>query len=131
MTDSSRLYDLVADLVQERVDCRAWEFPDPDNERGRCRSPLGSRGRSLACAGPWSTKSRDQPEVTYAEASAFLLNPPPRPAITPPAPRPAAPTAAASPPYSDKPSSPSGVGRPGAISSEGATHAQDSLPLAA
>ena len=26
------LYDLVADLVEERVDCRGWEFPDPDEE---------------------------------------------------------------------------------------------------
>jgi hypothetical protein len=26
------LYDLVIDLVLERVDCRGWEFPDPEAE---------------------------------------------------------------------------------------------------
>jgi len=26
------LYDLVSDLVLERVDCRGWEFPDPETE---------------------------------------------------------------------------------------------------
>ena len=30
------LYDLVIDLVLERVDCRGWEFPDPEDRTGRC-----------------------------------------------------------------------------------------------
>ena len=84
------LFDLVADLVEERVDCRGWEFPDPDEEEKEVVTDWIAWG--LTCL-RWTLlyDARDQPEVTYAEASAFLINPPPRPAITPPAPRPAAP----------------------------------------
>ena len=84
------LFDLVADLVEERVDCRGWEFPDPDVEEAEFIVTWIAWG--LTCL-RWTLvyDARDQPEVTYADASTFLLSPPPRPAITPPAPRPAAP----------------------------------------
>jgi hypothetical protein len=84
------LFDLVADLVEERVDCRAWEFPDPDEEEAEFIVTWIAWG--LTCL-RWTLlyEERDRTEVTFAEASTFMLNPPPRPAITPPAPRPAAP----------------------------------------
>jgi len=84
------LYDLVIDLVLEHVDCRGWEFPDPETEPDDVI--VSWTAWALTCL-RWTLvyEVRDPPEVTYAEASAFLLKPPPRPAITPPAPRPAAP----------------------------------------
>ena len=84
------LFDLVADLVEDRIDCRAWEFPDPDEEEKEFITTWIAWG--LTCL-RWTLlyEDRAQVDVTYAEASTFMLNPPPRPAITPPAPRPAAP----------------------------------------
>ena len=81
------LFDLVADLVKERVDCRGWVFPDPDEEEKEVVTNWIAWG--LTCL-RWTLRyeARDQPEVTYAEVSTFLLCPPPRPAIPPPVPRP-------------------------------------------
>ena len=88
------LYDLVIDLVLERVDCRGWEFPDPEDRTGRCDHQLDCMGADLPAL-DLVYEVREQPEVTYAEASAFLLEakrrPPPRPATPAPA---AAPTGA-------------------------------------
>ena len=98
------LYDLVADLVEERVDCRGWEFPDPDEEEKEVVTDWIAWG--LTCL-RWTLlyDARAQPEVTYADTSAFLIKPPPRPAITPPAPtscstttRPAGPILTGDPP---------------------------------
>ena len=84
------LFDLVADLVVDRIDCRAWEFPGPDEEEAEFIVTWIAWG--LTCL-RWTLlhEERDQTEVTYDEASAFMLTPPPRPTITPPASRPAAP----------------------------------------
>jgi hypothetical protein len=84
------LFDLVADLVADRIDCRGWEFPDPDEEEEEFVTAWIAWG--LTCL-RWTLvyDVRDQPEVTNADVSAFLLSPPPRPALTLPAPRPAAP----------------------------------------
>jgi hypothetical protein len=84
------LYDLVIDLVLERVDCRGWEFPDPETDPDDVI--VSWTAWALTCL-RWILvyEVRDPPEVTYAEASAFLLEgkrrPPPRPAIVPPTPR--------------------------------------------
>ena len=66
------LYDLVIDLVLERVDCRGWEFPDPEAEPDDVISSWTAW--ALTCL-RWTLvyEVRDPPEVTYAEASAFLL----------------------------------------------------------
>ena len=68
------LFDLVADLVAERVDCRGWEFPDPDEEEEDVVTTWIAWG--LTCL-RWTLlyDERDQPEVTYAEASTFMLYP--------------------------------------------------------
>ena len=66
------LYDLVIGLVLEHVDCRGWEFPDPEAEPDDVISSWTAW--ALTCL-RWTLvyEVRDPPEVTYAEASAFLL----------------------------------------------------------
>jgi hypothetical protein len=80
------LYDLVIDLVLEHVNCRGWEFPDPEAEQDDVISSWIAW--ALTCL-RWTLvyEACDPPEVTYAEASAFLLEakrqPPARPPIIP------------------------------------------------
>ena len=61
------LYDLVADLVEERVDCRGWEFPDPDEEEKEVVTDWIAW--CLTCL-RWTLlyEERARPEVTYADS---------------------------------------------------------------
>jgi hypothetical protein len=79
------LCDLVVDLVLAHLDCRGWEFPDPEEEEEHV--VISWIAWALTCL-RWTLvyEPRDPPQVTYADASAFLNKPPPRPAITPPQP---------------------------------------------
>ena len=77
------LYDLVIDLVLERLDCRGWEFPNPEAEPDDVISSWIAW--ALTCL-RWTLvyETRDPPEVTHAKASAFLLEAKQQPLARPP-----------------------------------------------
>ena len=109
------------------------EFPDPDEEEAELIVTWIVWG--LTCL-RWTLlyEERDQTEVTYDEASAFMLTPPPRPTITPPASVPVQPDRdPVRRPYSDQPNHSSAPNRSSApwrripwhqISDDRQTHAR-------